>query len=93
MGHTPRYQIGPRFPLPADLEELGRRLAQLPEPHRQMLIALYDRVAESFRLRSRITNVAKEALERLRLELSCMQFDLEVTRREKESLKKQIEEG
>lgn len=91
MKHTPRFQLGPKITLPSDLDELGRKLAQLPEPHRQALLPLYERVAESFRLRNRITSVAKEALERIRLELACLQFDLEVTRREKDSLKKQLE--
>ena len=90
--HTPRFQVGPKFRPPADLDELGRKLAEVPEPARQVLLPLYDRVVESFRLRSRIMNVAKEALERIRLEVTCLQFDLEVTRREKESLQKKIDE-
>ena len=93
MKHMPRFQVGPKLTLPPDLEDLGRKLTQLPDHHRQLLLPLYERVVESFRLRSRITHVAKEALERLRLELACMQFDLEVTRREKDSLQKQIDDG
>ncbi len=91
MNYTPRFQVGPKYGLPADLEELGRQLAALPDAHRDNLLALYERVLDSFRLRSRILTVAKEALERIRLELTCIQFDLEVTRREKDSLKRQIE--
>src|SRR6266487_1051148 len=86
MAHTPRFQIGPPFRLPNDLEELGRKLVELPDPQRQALTPLFDRVIESFRLRYRIMNVAKEALERIRLEVACLQFDLEVTRREKDTL-------
>ena len=93
MAHTPRFQIGPPIRLPSDLEELGRKLGDLPEPQRQALTPLYNRVIESFRLRNRIMNVAKEALERIRLEVACLQFDLEVTRKEKDVLKKQLEEG
>ena len=93
MAHTPRFQIGQPFRLPNDLEELGRKLDELPDPHRQALTPLYNRVIESFRLRNRIMNVAKEALERIRLEVACLQFDLDVTRQERESLKKQLEEG
>lgn len=91
MTHMPRFQSGPKLRLPNDLEELGRKLAELPEPQRHALLQHHDRVVESFRLRSRIMNVAKEALERIRLEVACLQFDLEVTRREKETLQKQIE--
>jgi hypothetical protein len=73
------------------MEELGRRLGELPDQFRQTLEPLYERALESFRLRSRIMNVAKDALERMRLEMTCIQFDLEVTRREKEALEKQLE--
>jgi hypothetical protein len=93
VANTPRYQISSKFRMPGDLEELGHKLEQLPEEQRQVLQPIFERVVESFRLRNRIMNVAKEALERIRLEVSCMQFDLEVTRRERESLKKQIEDG
>ena len=93
MGHPPRFQVVPQPRLPTDLEELGRRIDLLPEPHRQDLRPFLDRIAESFLLRTRIMNVAREALERIRLEVACMQFDLEVTRREKEALQKQLEDG
>ncbi len=91
MAQTPRFQAGNFVRLPNELEELGRRLRELPEPHGGTLVSLFERVAEGFRLRNRIMNVAKDALERIRLEVACMQFDLEVTRREKESLQKQID--
>jgi hypothetical protein len=93
MSRTPRFQIGVPATPPTDLVELGRCIDTLPEPDRQALRPIYERVAESFRLRTRIMNVAKEALETIRLELSVLRFDLEATRREKETLKKQIDEG
>ncbi len=88
----PRFQIGSQTRLTSDIEELGRKVSALPEPHRQQLTTLYDRVVENFRLRTRIMNVAKEALERMRLEVACLQFDLDVTRREKESLQDDTDE-
>jgi hypothetical protein len=93
MNRTPRFRIGPKSTVPVDLEELGRQLAQLPEGQRAPLMPLYERILDSYRLRTHILNVAKEALERVRLEMACLEFDLEVTRREKETLKKQIEGG
>jgi hypothetical protein len=86
VAHMPRFQIGSQTRLTSDIEELGRKVSALPEPHRQQLTTLYERVVENFRLRTRIMNVAKEALERMRLEVACLQFDLDMTRREKESL-------
>ena len=92
MAHIPRFQIGPQIKTPSDLEELGRRIDALPDRDRQSLRTTFDRVLEGFRLRNRIMNVAKEALERIRLEVACLQFDLDVTRREKESLQQQLED-
>jgi hypothetical protein len=92
MAQAPRFQPGPSLATPTDLIELGRRIDALPENERHELRALYERVAESFRLRTRIMNVAKEALESIRLEMSFLRFDLEATRREKESLQKRIDE-
>lgn len=92
MIHTPRFHVGPRYRVPADLEELGRRVERLPEPHRGELLPLYDRLNESFRLRNRILAVAKEALEQIRLEVSCLKFDLHATQLENDELKRRIEE-
>jgi hypothetical protein len=92
MARTPRFQVGTPATPPTDLAELGRRIDGLPESDRQALRPIFDRVAESFRLRTRIMNVAKEALETIRLEMSVLRFDLEATRREKETLKKQIDD-
>lgn len=91
MAHTPRFYLGPKGQIPADLEELRSQLAQLPEPQRQALMSLYDRVVDNFRLRNRILHVAKESLARLRLELAFMRFDLEATRREKEAFRKELD--
>ena len=91
MAETRRFKLGVRSRTPVDLEALGRNISRLPEPHRRLIAPLYERVVDSFRLRSRILAVAKEALERFRLEMACTQFDLEVTRRERELLKKQID--
>jgi hypothetical protein len=92
MARPPRFQIGPDVSAPTDLVELGRRIDALPERERDNLRSVFDRVAESFRLRTRIMNVAKEALETIRLEMTFLRFDLEATRREKDSLQKRIDE-
>lgn len=92
MAQIPRFQVGSQVKIPNDLEELGRRIDSLPDSQRLQLRPIFERVVESFRLRNRIMTVAKEALERIRLEVACLQFDLEVTRREKESLQRQIED-
>ena len=92
MAHLPRFQIEPQVKIPNDLEDLGHKINGLPERERQSLRPIYERLLEGFRLRNRIMNVAKDALERIRLEVACLQFDLEVTRREKDSLQKQLDD-
>jgi hypothetical protein len=91
MAHMPRFQVEPQVKIPNDLEELGRKIDALPDCERQSLRPIYERVLEGFRLRNRIMNVAKDALERIRLEVACLQFDLEVTRREKETLQQRLD--
>ena len=71
---------------------LKEAIDALPAEHRAHFRELYERIVESFRLRSRIMHVAKDALERIRLEVTCLQFDLEVTRREKAELRQQLED-
>ncbi|HID21024.1 MAG TPA: transcriptional regulator [Planctomycetaceae bacterium] len=93
MPQVPRFRAKASDVLPQDLELLGRRIARLPEPSRSELMPIYERVVESFRLRGKILSVAKEALEQLRLELAFLQFDLEATRREKEALEQQRDQG
>ena len=72
--------------LPAELIEL-RQLVD----RREIDIA-FKRVAESVQRRRRILNLVQEALAQLRLELKFLLFDLEITRKERDELRTQIEE-
>jgi hypothetical protein len=75
MPQMPRFRLGEPIQVPNDLDELGRRIRELPESHRKLLTPSFDRVVE-----------------RIRLEVACLQFDLDATRREKEALQKQLDE-
>jgi hypothetical protein len=79
-------------PLSPELMELLNRLRHQPYEVRAELEPLVDEVMEDARFRGRVLSVAREALERLRLDLEVALFDLDVTRRERENLRVLLEE-
>lgn len=87
-----------RFPdqegeqLPRELIELARRIADLPPEHQPDLESAYNRVVDSVRRRRRILSLVQEALAQLRLDIKYLMFDLEVTRRERDELRQQLDE-
>lgn len=87
--HDPRDQ---RNQLPRELIELGRKIAALPEAEYQELQHSYTRVVDCVRRRRRILELVQEALAQLRLDIKYLMFDLEVTRRERDEFKAQLDE-
>jgi len=79
-------------PLPVELLELRDRVQAQPVEVRAELEPLLDDVLEHARFRGRILSVARDALERLRLDLELARFDLEATRRERETLRQRLSE-
>jgi hypothetical protein len=72
--------------------ELIERIQAQPPEVRAELTPLLDEVLEQVRFRSRILTVARDGLERLRLDLEMARFDLDATRRERESLRRLLRE-
>ncbi len=89
-----RSRLRPLQPeeLPRDLVELQGLVSQLPEQHRQRLEPVVQRVVESTIRRRRILQLVQEALSQLRLDVKYLMFDLEATRRERDSYRQQLEE-
>ncbi len=77
--------------LPVEIAELGLILATLPAETRQRLEPAFQQVVESTRRRRRILNLVQEALSQLRLDMKYLMFDLEATRRERDTLQRQVE--
>lgn len=77
---------------PAEIVELIERIQAQPPEVRAELVPLMDEVLEQVRFRSRILTVARDGLERLRLDLELARFDLDATRRERESLRQLLGE-
>lgn len=86
----------PRLPaeqddLPRELLELGKRIAALEDPHYDRLVAPYVQVIDCFKRRKRILMLVQDALSQLRLDIKYLMFDLEVTRKERDEFKSQLE--
>jgi hypothetical protein len=74
-------------PVPAELQELRERICAQPVEVRTELEPLIDEAVEHARFRGRVITLARDALERFRLDLTMKEFDLEATRREREELR------
>ena len=72
--------------------DLAKEIAKLPAEQQPGLEAAYNRVIETVNRRRRILSLVQEALSQLRLDIKYLMFDLEVTRRERDELKKGLEE-
>ena len=80
-----------RNEIPSELVELGELISSVQSPRQDELIVKYGQVVESVRRRRRILTLVQEALSQLRLDVKYLMFDLEVTRRERDALKEQVE--
>jgi nitric oxide reductase activation protein len=76
--------------LPTELVELMDRLRTQPAEVREELEPLVADAVEQARFRGRIMTVARDALERLKLDLELARFDLDATRREREDLRRML---
>jgi len=79
--------------LPVEMVELGRVISGLTGTEKEDLLQAYNRVSDSIHRRRRILNLVQEALSQLRLDVKYLMFDLETTRRERDQLQAQLEEG
>lgn len=78
--------------LPAELTELGRLIAALPEEHARALTPAYQQACECVQRRRRILTLVQEALAQLRLDVKYLMFDLHATRRERDLYQTQLEQ-
>jgi hypothetical protein len=77
--------------IPVSLAQLRAKLEALPAAIRDELRGLTDEAIEDSVFRGRVLAIAKDGLERYRLDLAMAQFDLEATRREREVLRRKLE--
>lgn len=95
MGNNLRFSLpesgDDKDSIPQELAELGQLLANLSEPQRPELEHAFQRIVESVRRRHKILVLVQEALSQLRLDIKYLMFDLDVTRRERDELRQQID--
>jgi len=72
--------------LPTELVELRTKLSSQPPNVRAELEPYMEEALEGARFRNRVLDVARDALEQFKLDLELTRFDLDVTRRERETL-------
>lgn len=77
--------------LPADLNALVEAIGQLPDEYRLPIEVSLNRVVDYTRRRRRILDLIQDALGQLRLDMKYLMFDLEATRRERDSYKQTLE--
>ncbi len=78
--------------LPRELVELGVHLQRMPASVQREMAESYDQVVDCVRRRRRILNLVQEALAQLRLDIKYLMFDLEMTRKERDQLRAQLDE-
>lgn len=76
---------------PSELLDLRDRVRAMPEDVRRELEPIVADALEQARFRGRVIAVARDALLRLRVDLSLAQFDLAATRREREDLRRLLD--
>ena len=77
--------------LAMDLNDLISAVEKLPQEYQGELDRSLKRVVEYTRRRRRILNLIQEALSQLRMDMKYLMFDLEATRRERDSYKDAFE--
>jgi hypothetical protein len=73
----------PSGQVPTELVELKERIQDQPADVREELEPLIDEVLEHAVFRSRVMLIARDALQRFRVEMAAVKLDLEATKREK----------
>jgi hypothetical protein len=76
---------------PVELAELQKAIDSLPVAQRVTLIPAFQRVVDSTNRRRKILNLVQEALGQLRLDMKYLVFDLEATRRERDTYREQLQ--
>ena len=93
MSAAKRFNETETESLPVEMLELGRLIDSMKGVERESIVQAYNRVSDSIQRRRRILNLVQEALSQLRLDVKYLIFDLETTRRERDQLQAQLEDG
>lgn len=87
-GFAAQYQALPDVPV--ELVALADRVRELPQSIRFEIEPALSDAMEQAAFRSRALGLARDALERFRLDLELIRFDLHQTRLEREALRRAL---
>jgi hypothetical protein len=82
---------GKNEPLPKEMLELCNAVGQLPLAQRNKLGPLCERVGHLLQLQSRLLRISQDTVDQLQLDVKYLLFDLEVTRKERNAFKHELE--
>lgn len=91
MSQPARFVKPESTEIPAEIAELADAIGQLPSDLRDKIGPLMARVVESTKRRRRILALVQDALSQLRLDMKYLMFDLEATRRERDTYRRQLD--
>jgi hypothetical protein len=77
--------------LPKEVGDLRKEVELLPRSARDRLLPLCDKICRFMYLQGRLFELAQENLDRLQIEMKCVQFDLDCTRQERDELQEELE--
>jgi len=92
MSHAAQSTESLTHDLPSELVELQKVIELLPTEHRLLVQPVFQRVVESTNRRRKILQLVQESIGQLRLDMKYLVFDLEATRRERDTFQQQIAE-
>lgn len=78
--------------VPQELSELGRLIETLPATRHPEFEVAFRQVVNSAIRRKQTLELVQEALSQLRVDIKYLMFDLEVTRRERDQLRHQMDD-
>jgi hypothetical protein len=78
--------------LPPELTELCNEVDRLPWALREKVAPLCDKVCQFVLLQGRLIRIAQDAIDQLHLDNRYLLFDVEATRRERDSLRADLED-
>jgi hypothetical protein len=92
MSHAAQSTESLTHDLPAELVDLQKVIELLPAEHRLLVQPVFQRVVESTNRRRKILQLVQESIGQLRLDMKYLVFDLEATRRERDTYQQQVAE-
>ena len=78
-------------PVPREMLELCNQVGRLDQAHRELLGPLCERVGHLLLLQNRLLRIAQDTVDQLHLDAKYLVFDLEVTRRERDEFRHELE--